>query len=132
MNIKSTNLLLTKVDCYFNFITQKSPLAINVEDRIIVDEINEKKVIMSVSRKLFSSDNNKILVDVKFSVYLDLTAKVDFNELKKAIYEGMPLLSNVFSRISVVISAITNYSLLGPVVTVPNYDNNKVIVESKQ
>lgn len=132
MNIKNINFLLNKANCYFNLDVIKNDLTINIEDKVVINDINEKKIEMTVSRKLFSSDIEKILVEVEFKVSLELSTKINIDELKKDINLGLPLLSSVFSRISVVISGITNYSILGPVVTIPDYDKSKIIIEEKK
>ena len=129
MEINSISFVLSEANCCFNLDTKEAQLTINLEDRVVVNEINDNKITMSVSRKLFSSNIKKLLVTVEFVVNLDLSSDISYDELKERIRSGMPLLSNVFSRISAVISGITNYSLLGPVVTIPNYDKNKIIIE---
>ena len=132
MNIKNIYFLLNKANYHYNPDPNNRRVTLNIEDKVSIDEISDKKIMMIVSRKLFSSNTENLLVEVEFCVNFETTSSFSVQELEDSIHMGTPLLSNVFSRISVVISSMTNYSIWGPIVTKPDYDKDKIIIENSK
>ena len=111
----------------FSLVHELGPLMI--QD---LSEFSESRVSthidMDITRNLMLTEGKQVMTSVTFEVILETESKITTDELKTAIRNELSILNDVFSRISLAISQTTNLSPFGPIVTMPAYEKEKVII----
>ena len=102
--------------------------AVEQKDKIIIKEVIEPSAKLEISRKLVLREMKHTMAEVAFEFNLDTEKGECVETLQERIRTGIPALSNAFSRLSLVISEATNFSIFGPIITMPTYDREKVEV----
>lgn len=120
-SIINSNLIMAS----FNLYNIKSDDKIIIQDTISFKSIIDNIIIAYVSRYISCSDAEKSLVNVTYEIKLK-SEDGDLDSVAEDIKSGINIFSNVFSRISLTISELTNASLLGAVITPPMYDKNTI------
>ncbi len=126
MDSNFTNINATLINAQFDFNISKKVNQVSVEqtDEIVINEIREHYFELVIVRRLSLSKIDQTLAEAVFNVRINTEKMETVNSITEKIKAGMPILGNVFSRISLVISQITSQSLYGPIVTVPACDKN--------
>ena len=127
-NFTSMNATLINAQFNFNVAKKTSQISIDQIDEIVIRKIQEHHFGLVITRRLSISQIDQVLAEAVFNVRIDTDNTETVSSITQKIKDGMPILGNVFSRISLVISQITSQSPYGPVITVPSYDKNKVIL----
>ena len=120
-SIINSNLIMAS----FNLYNIKSDDKIIIQDTISFKSIIDNIIIAYVLRYISCSDAEKSLVNVTYEIKLK-SEDGDLDSVAEDIKSGINIFSNVFSRISLTISELTNASLLGAVITPPMYDKNTI------
>ena len=125
-NIK--NILLKNVQYNFENLTGRD-IAISISDTIEIIEIDEKKVLLNVERELFVKPNTNTHIKIAYEVTLESEENVNKADVSEGLRERAINLVSVFSKISLLMSQITNMSPFGTIVTPPTYEpqNMKII-----
>ena len=127
-NVVAINSYLVKAEFSFA-VSNKVPISIEIGDVIEIKDIQEKKVILSVSRTIKINDSNINLAIVEFEVQIDTIVQETLETVETKLNNGTPIYGNVFSRISLNISENTAFSHFGPIVTMPIfYQKNGTII----
>lgn len=131
INIKGISAIMTAAR--FDFQTRDGITNYSVEqnDSFIIKKIKESSVELEVCRELKLKEIDLIMAQVIFMVNIDCEDCETENSIEEEIRRGIPVLSNVFSRISLMISEATSNSQFGPIVTMPTYDNKKVSIKNE-
>ena len=88
-----------------------------------------KKFLLFLQRNLSFKPLVKTYVKVYYELTIETASEINKDVFFADIRKGIPLLANVFSHTSLVISQLTNASVFGPVITPPGYDNQKIELE---
>ena len=129
-----TGMNATLINAQFNFnVTKKiNQISVDQVDEIVIGKIQEHNFGLIITRRLSISQIDQVLAEATFNVRIDIESTETTSSITDKIKDGMPILGNVFSRISLVISQITSQSPYGPIITVPVYDKNKVVIRTLQ
>ena len=128
-NYKSMNGFLVKLD--YNFEELKNLTTINIETKDIIrlNEVSDKSINFSVKRNMVFTPFTNTYIKVEFNVTTDLTSPINKETFFEDIKTGLPQLTSIFSKISLVISELTNMSPFGALITSPMYNNKEVLLE---
>ena len=127
-NFTGMNANLIKAQFNFNVVKKANQISVDQTDEIIIGKIYEHYFELSVTRRLSLSQTGQILVQATFNVRIDTENTENVDSITEKIRGDLPMLVNVFSRISLVISQMTSHSQYGPLITVPAYDKNKISI----
>lgn len=127
-NYNISNLLLTNIN--YNFTKpDKSRINVCVNDAIKIHKINDKQVDLFVSRVLNFGENTNTYLNIVYEVSLEFSKEMSKEETINLLAKKTSGLTPVFSKISLLISQITNSSPFGVIVTPPIYDPKEAIIE---
>lgn len=117
---------LTLVSSEYKF-TKPDPklISIDVYDTIKVIEIHEKGVVLSVVRELNFGEGTNSFIKVEYEANLESKSSETKENILAALNAGISELSVVFSKISLLISQLTQASPFGVLVTAPTYNPKK-------
>lgn len=134
MDSNFTGMNATLISAQFNFnVTKKiSQISVDQADEIVIGKIQEHHFGLIITRRLSLSQVDQVLAEATFDVRINTENTETASSITDKVKDGMPILGNVFSRISLVISQITSQSPYGPIITVPAYDKNKVAIRVLQ
>lgn len=126
-NYNIIGLVLKEVK--YNFAKpERKTLTISVNDGIEIIGILENQAILEVKRTLYFDQKKESYVDVSYEVILEHNGIITNENLLESLKNRTINLVTAYSKISLLISQITNMSPLGAIVTPPNYDNEKISV----
>ncbi|MBQ4159575.1 MAG: hypothetical protein IJD83_01455 [Clostridia bacterium] len=121
---KINNLLLTTVK--YNFaISDPKTITVSIGDTVEIAETQEKQATILVSREVNLGPQTNSYIKVGYEVLVDSTETIDSKELLTTFKSKGTVLSFVFSKISVIISSITNMCPIGAIITPPNYKSKE-------
>jgi len=126
INIKS---FLTKAIFEFNEEKDEGILRINITDKINILSITSDVIEFDAIREfnLGETSKSKLLVSNRCILYVK--EEIDKETLINNIRKGLDLIHKVYADLSLTISNLTNNSPFMVMVTPPNYDKNKIIIE---
>ena len=126
INIKS---FLTKAIFEFNEEKDEGTLRINIIDKINILSITSDVIEFDAIREfnLGETSKSKLLVSNRCILYVK--EEIDKETLINNIRKGLDLIHEVYADLSLTISNLTNNSPFMVMVTPPNYDKNKIIIE---
>ena len=126
INIKS---FLTKAIFEFNEEKDEGILRINIIDKINILSITSDVIEFDAIREfnLGETSKSKLLVSNRCILYVK--EEIDKETLINNIRKGLDLIHEVYADLSLTISNLTNNSPFMVMVTPPNYDKNKIIIE---
>ncbi len=124
MNKLYTRLKCTLKSCQYNLelIEGTKTIEIDLRDTIEILTISENEIKLLIKREMLCGQQSSIFLTTTFDVVLTISNSVTKEEFIKNITDGLPILSNAFSRISLLISQITQLSPLGIIISPPSYD----------
>ena len=122
---KITNIVLDNVK-YNSVKLQGKSIVLSVNDEIEIVEIQDKNAIFNVSRALSFCEGDEPVVRAGYNVILQNDEPIDKQDLLEALKNNKISFYIVFSKISLIISQITNLSPYGTIVTTPMCDMKKV------
>lgn len=123
--LKCKSVLLMCESKFINDGTAKSA-ELEINDSISVEKIKKETANLIVSRTINFTPLVNAYVKVAYSVNLVSDGEIDKEQLKNDLKEEIMILSNVYSRISLLISQITNEGMFGAVITPPMYEGKQV------
>lgn len=127
-NCKISNFILKKLEYDFEDLDRKS-ISIFIGECIKIVEIDDKKALLNVTRELRLGKETESFLKICYDVLVENDQIITKNDLLTMIKnKGIDLIP-VFSKISLLISQVTNLSPLGVIVTPPNYNSERVMVE---
>lgn len=117
---------LTLINSEYKF-TKPDPklISISVDDSIRVVEIQDQEVVLCVSRELNFGNGTDSFIKVEYEVNLESKGNETTESVIAALTAGVSELSVVFSKVSLLISQLTQASPFGVLVTAPNYNPKK-------
>lgn len=104
-------------------------LTISVKDNIEIVGIFEKQAILEVKRTLCFDSQCESYVTVCYEVILEHDGVITNDILSQALKNRTINLITAYSKMSLLISQITNMSPLGAIVTPPNFDNENIEIK---
>lgn len=123
-NYNISGLILKEVR--YNFTKpERKTLTISVNDDIEIIGLFENQATLEVKRTLYFDSKNESFVIVSYEVMVEHNEAITKDDLLEALKNRSINLVAVYSKISLLISQITNMSPLGAIVTPPSYDNGK-------
>lgn len=127
MGMKKYRIInLTLTDSVYHFAKPDPKLiSITLNDSVRVIEIQEKEITLCVKRELNFGDGTDSCVSVEYEVRLESKIVETKESVLEALNAGVSELSVVFSRISLLVSQLTQASPIGVLVTAPNYNPKK-------
>lgn len=130
MDSNFTSINATLVNAKFNFNVAKKINQISVDqlDEIVIGKVYEHHFELTITRRLNLLPMDQVLAEATFNVRINTENTETVNSITDKVKVGMPMLGNVFSRVSLVISQITSQGPYGPIITVPAYDSNKIAI----
>lgn len=128
-NIKYKNIKtkLMKVNYDFNLIENEKLLDVKLDDKIKINVIENNLIDFNTIREL--QINKKSLLSVEFNCKIQTNEAVTKDNFEVDIKNGLDLLSEVFSYISLIISNITCLSPFDAFVTPPIYNKKEITIE---
>lgn len=127
-NYKLTSILLKNVQ--YNFTNpDRKLISLSVYDSIKICEIFDNQAILQVNRELSYGEKTDSYIRISYEVSVANDEAVSKDNLSESLKNKSMNLSSVFSKISLLISEITNLGIFGPLVTAPNYDPEKINIE---
>lgn len=131
MNNKYIKIKSDLYKCEFNYEKEENVNSVEIafDDKLILNKIEENKIRAKLQRNLSFKPLVQTCVKVYYELTIETASEINKDTFFADIRKGIPLLANVFSRISLVISQLTNASVFGPVITPPGYDNQKIELE---
>ena len=117
---------LTLINSVYRF-TKPDPkmISITVEDTINVIEVREKEIVLCVTRELNFGKGTDSFIKVEYEVNIESKDSETKETVLAALTAGVSELSVAFSKISLLISQLTQASPFGVLVTAPNYNPKK-------
>ena len=131
MNNKYIKIKSDLYKCEFNYEKEENVNSVEIafDDKLILNKIEENKIRAKLQRNLSFKPLVQTYVKVYYELTIETASEINKDTFFADIRKGIPLLANVFSRTSLVISQLTNASVFGPVITPPGYDNHKIELE---
>lgn len=127
-NYKLTSIMLKNVQ--YNFTNpDRKLISLSVYDSIKICEIFDNQAILQVNRELSYGEKTDSYIRIFYEVSITNDEAVSKDNLSESLKNKSINLSSVFSKISLLISEITNLGVFGPLVTAPNYDPEKINIE---
>ena len=103
---------------------------IDVFDKIEILEIKEDIITFNVIRNLKFKPLAESYINVVFRTSIKTTDLMNKQQFIDSVKKGIAILNAaVYSKISITISNITNYSVLGPIITSPIYNTKEIEIE---
>lgn len=99
---------------------------LEVNDSISIEKIKKEKINLIVKRAIKFTPLANAYVNMAYSVSLETNEEIEKAQLIKDLKEGIMILGNVYSRISLITAQITNESMFGAVITPPMYDGTQI------
>lgn len=117
---------LTLINSVYKF-TKPDPklISITVNDTIRVVEIQEKEIVLCIARELNFGEGTDSFIKVEYEVNLESKSSETKDTILSALATGVSELSVAFSKISLLVSQLTQASPFGVLVTAPNYNPKK-------
>lgn len=123
-NYNVANIILKNVQYNFANPDRKS-ISISVNDLIEILEIDEKKALLRVARELSLGPDTDSYVRISYEVSVENDETITKNNILEALRNKSIGLVVVFSKISLLMSQVTNLSPFGIIVTPPTYNPEK-------
>lgn len=117
---------LTLINSVYKF-TKPDPklISITVDDTIKIIEIQEKEIVLCIARELNFGEGTGSFIKVEYEVNLESKGSETKETVLAALTAGVSELSVAFSKISLLVSQLTQASPFGVLVTAPNYNPKK-------
>ena len=117
---------LTLINSVYRF-TKPDPklISITVDDTIRVVELQEKEIVLCIARELNFGEGTDSFIKVEYEVNLESKDSETKETILTALTACISELSVAFSKISLLISQLTQASPFGVLVTAPNYNPKK-------
>ena len=127
-NYNISAMILNNVQ--YNFSKpEKKNIAISVDDCIKVVEINENQAVLNVERTLSFDVKANFFIKIYYEVEIDHGEPIVKQEVINALRDKSLNLTAVYSKISLLISQITNMCPFGVLITPPGFDTKKASIE---
>ena len=127
-NFSISNLILKNVQ--YNFANPNSRhISFSINDTIEILDINEKNALLGVIREMTLGPDTDSYVKIKYELSVDCEDVITKDFIKEELYNQTTGLVAVFSKISLLMSQLTNLSPFGTIVTPPTFnpDNTNII-----
>lgn len=127
-NAKITSMTLTSVRYIFTSLNKKS-ITVSIDDQVEVKEIAEEQATLRISRELKFGDHEECTIAVEYEATLESSENLSKEMVVDHIKSDNFGITTVYSKISLLISELTNASPFGVIVTPPmrNKENFTVI-----
>ena len=125
-NMKST---LIEIDFKFNDENIDKDISLETSEEINIKSITDSSISLSVERKLMFNGLKDTYLKVKYDVIIGLNEKITITRFEKDIKSGVPILSGVFSDISLIMAQVTDKSLFGAIISPPMYNKNRIQIK---
>mgnify|MGYP004471140125 CR=1 FL=1 len=131
-NFRNTRAYLSDVKYNFNKkIEQK--VDIHFQDYLNIEEIKDDVILCKITRSIIFVPSDKTIKDtnemqVSFLANIFLNQRVSAEEFKKDVKTGLDVLNPVFEMLSLTISNLTVNSVWGPIITIPTYHEDDIII----
>ena len=123
-NFNISNVILKNVQYNFANPDRKS-ISISVNDTIEILEIDEKDALLKVVRELSLGPDTDSYVKISYEISVENEEVITKDIIREALCNKTIGLVGVFSKISLLMSQVTNLSPFGIIVTPPTVNLEK-------
>ncbi|MBR3933632.1 MAG: hypothetical protein IKJ68_06965 [Clostridia bacterium] len=120
-NYNVERFILKNLQYNFEIFSGKS-ISISLDDSINILDIKDKHLLLSVTRELSVKPNVDSYVKINCEVSVSFENEINRDIVMEALRNNSINLISVFSKISLLMTQITNLSPFGIIVTPPTYD----------
>lgn len=105
-------------------------IELEIKDEIEINEMTDEYIKTSAIRKLIFKNIENTFLNVTFDMNIKISKPITKDCFIEKIKNGKGIISaNVYSKISLLISNITNMCPLGTIITPPTYDAKEIIIK---
>ena len=126
--IKAIRSNLKNIECNYNK-PQNELVNVEVRDNINIIEIKDDLVVFLTKREIICDNLVDTYIKVAFETNLKYENTITKEQFINDVKKGLNILSETYSKISLMIAQMSELSPLGCLVTPPMYQNNKIVVE---
>ncbi len=123
-NFNVSNVILKNVQYNFANPDRKS-ISVSVNDSIEVLEVDERNALLKVGRELSLGPDTDSYVRINYELSVENEEAITKSIILEALRNKAIRLVGVFSKISLLMSQITNLSPFGIIVTPPTFNPEK-------
>ena len=120
-NYNVERFILKNLQYNFEIFSGKS-ISISLDDSINILDIKDKHLLLGVTRELSVKPNVDSYVKINYEVSVSFENEINRDIVMEALRNNSINLISVFSKISLLMTQITNLSPFGIIVTPPTYD----------
>ena len=105
-------------------------IELEIKDEIEINEMTDEYIKTLAIRKLIFKNIENTFLNVTFDMNIKTSKPITKDSFIEKIKNGEGIISaNVYSKISLLISNITNMCPLGTIITPPTYDVKEIIIK---
>ncbi len=114
----------------YNFIKPDiKSISLAVIDSIDICEIDANKAIFNFNRELSFGENTNSFVKIGYEVIIESEENISKENLIEAIRNDKFKLTAILSKVSLLISEITNLCPFGTLILAPTFDTQKISIK---
>ena len=106
-----------------------APIEIFLEDKIVIKKITDDEIGLEVGRTVKFSPFKDSYFTAVFLTQIITEKPVAKEQFIADIKKGLPMMSSVFSQISLTLAQLSNMTIFGTIVTPPVYYGDKINIE---
>lgn len=112
----------------YNFCANEKAMKISVNDSVEIVAILKNKALLKVMRDLTLGSDNDSYVRISCEVVIEHDEELTKEIIISSLRNGSIVLVGAFSKISLLMSQITNISPIGTIITPPTYNPERINV----
>lgn len=105
------------------------PIKISVEDKIVIKKITDDRIDLEVGRTVKFDPLQDCGFTATFFTQIMTEKPIAKAQFVADIKKGLPIMSSVFSQISLAIAQLSSMTIFGAIVTPPVYYGDKIQIE---
>lgn len=110
----------------YNFCANEKTMKISVNDSVEIVIILKRKALIKVMRVLTLEPTNDSYVKLSCDVVLEKEEEFSKEDITSSLRNGSINLVGAFSKMSLLMSQITNMSPIGTIITPPTYNPERI------
>ncbi len=110
----------------YNFCANEKAVKISVNDSVEIVAILKKKAMLKVMRELTLGSDNDSYVRISCEVVIENDEEPTKEIIISSLRNGSIILVGAFSKMSLLMSQITNLSPIGTIITPPTYNPERI------
>ena len=101
---KNVKLMLADVRYHFEHENAETDITLNTSESIVINSVSDDNINFTAERKLIFTGLQETYLSVVYNVNLPLNKKISKSQFTKDIKKGLPVLSDIFIEISLMIA----------------------------